>query len=78
MIGRDQSIEINHLPGRLVTPGLLHPRHSRTDRSLRSQLLRKFLEQTRSRHRRFSTSSVMTGSQIAIVTATDKNSHTLT
>ena len=77
MIVRDQGIEINDLPGWLVAPWLLHPRGSRTHRSLRSQLLRKLLEQTRSRHRRFSTSSVMTGNQIAAVTATDKNSHTL-
>jgi hypothetical protein len=77
MIGRDQGIEVNDLPGRLVTSWLLHPRGSRTDRSLRSQLLRKLLEQTRSRHRRFSTSNVMTGNQIAAGTATDKNSHTL-
>ena len=56
MIERDQGIEINDLPGRLVAPRLLHPRRPRTDRSLRCQLLRKLLEQTRSRHRRFSTS----------------------
>ena len=77
MIGRDQGVEINHLPGRFVTPGLLHPRRSRTDRSLRCRLLRKFLEQTRSPHRRFSTSNVMTGNQIVAETATGKNSQPL-
>jgi hypothetical protein len=77
MIVRDQGVEINDLPGRLVTPGLLHPRRSRTHRSLWCPLLRKLLEQTRSRHRRFSTSSVMTGNQITAGTATGKNSHTL-
>jgi hypothetical protein len=77
MIGRNQGVEINHLPGRLVAPRHLHSRGSRTDRSFRCQLLRKLLEQTRSRHRRFSTSNAMTGNQIAAVTATGKNSHTL-
>ena len=56
MIERDQGIEINDLPGRLVAPGLLHPRGPGANRSLRSQLLRKLLEQTRSRHRRLSRS----------------------
>src|SRR3954451_1467506 len=77
MIGRDQGVEVNHLPGRLVTPRYLHPRGSRTDRSLRGRLLRKLLEQLRSRHRRLSTSNPIAGNQISVETATGKNSHTL-
>jgi hypothetical protein len=69
-VDSDQGIEINHLPGRLVAPWLLHPRRPRAGRPLRCRLSRKLLEQNRSRHRRFSTSSVMTGNQIVAVTAT--------
>src|SRR3954447_26814283 len=77
MIERDQGVEVNHLPGRLVTPRYLHPWGSRTDRSLRGRLLRKLLEQLRSRHRRLSTSNPIAGNQISVETATGKNSHTL-
>src|SRR5690349_9840653 len=78
MIGRDQGVEVNHLPGRLVTPRHLHPRGPRTDRALRGRLLRKLLEQIRSRHRRLSTSNAIAGNQISVETATGKNSHPLT
>src|SRR5690349_23889993 len=77
MIGRDQGVEVNHLPGRLVTPRHLHPRGPRTDRALRGRLLRKLLEQIRSRHRRLSTSNAIAGNQISVETATGKNSHPL-
>src|SRR5690242_1261626 len=78
MIGRDQGVEVNHLPGRLVTPRHLHPRGPPTDRALRGRLLRKLLEQIRSRHRRLSTSNAIAGNQISVETATGKNSHPLT
>src|SRR5689334_23399034 len=77
MIGRDQGVEVNHLPGRLVTPRHLHPRGPPTDRALRGRLLRKLLEQIRSRHRRLSTSNAIAGNQISVETATGKNSHPL-
>src|SRR3954469_3066419 len=77
MIECDQGVEVNDLPCRLVTPRYLHPWASRTDRSLRGRLLRKLLEQLRSRHRRLSTSNPIAGNQISVETATGKNSHTL-
>src|ERR1051326_3811662 len=54
--------------------GSLHPRGPRTDRALRGRLLRKLLEQIRSRHRRLSTSNPIAGNQISVETATGKNS----
>ena len=85
MIEGDQGIEINDLPGRLVTPGLLHPRRPGAGRQLRRRLLRKLLEQTRSRalgqraavHRRLPISRTGASNQIHSETATGKNSQPL-
>jgi hypothetical protein len=77
MIEGDQGIEINDLPGRLVTPGLLHPRRPGAGRRLRRRLLRKLLEQTRFRHRRLSIFGTGAENQIHPETATGKNSQPL-